>query len=197
MKTIRHMGSHACSGITAPALLFLAGMMQTGIGTAAGPYQGTATLCAINPFGSTTETKGNNGVTDTYDFVMLYRIETDNPLMNGWEVLTSNSRLSKNNTGYYWGEAVLTPDLYAATGTLVDAFKFNAQQSASISGTYSGTGDLDGTTVDYELAVDPNAAFCANLPPQCGVVMPCIPICESCGEGFNVPFGYLMNGFVE
>jgi hypothetical protein len=185
------------TGYPARAVLFIAGILQIGICAAAVPFEGTATLCAINPFGSTTETRGNNGVTYTYDLVMLYRIQTDNPLMNGWEVLTSNSKLSKNNTGYYWGDAVLTPDLHAGTGTLVDQFKFNAQQSANISGTYSGTGDLDGTTVEYELSVDPNAAFCDTLPPQCNSVMPCIPICESCGEGFNVPFGYLMNGLIE
>ena len=38
---------------------------------AAEPFTGTATLCAVNPFGVTSETRGNNGITYEYNMVFL------------------------------------------------------------------------------------------------------------------------------
>lgn len=122
-------------------------------------YTGTATACAlVEPWNTTTVTKGKHGITYTYDQVILFRIDTDSPIVTGWEVLSSNTKSpEKGKGGYSWGEAVLTPDL--GTGTLVDEFKFPVVQADSIRGTYHGNGDYAGITVDYALS-----AFTGGLP---------------------------------
>ena len=118
--------------------------------------------------------------------------------MRGREVLTSNSKLSTAGSGFYWGVAVLTPDDYAGTGTLVDNFEFKAKDAANVASTYLGTGALEGGSVDFELTLDPAPDFCSEVPPQCGDgTMPCIPVCEFCDPPFNQPFGYLINGSIN
>lgn len=144
-------------------------------------YTGTATLCAlIDPWSVTSETKGKHGVTYTYDEVLLFRIETDSPVVTGWEVLRSNSKSPEGHGGYRWGEAALTPDL--GTGTLVDEFKFPITQEDSIRGTYHGNGDYAGMAVDYALSpftvglpacdADEVEALCADAAYGCVPVPP-------------------------
>lgn len=200
MNVLRQSGKSVISRFAAATLALAAGVFYLSANAASEPFTGTATLCAVNPFGVTSETKGKNGITYEYNMVFVYRIETDESsgLMRGWEVLTSNSKLSSAGSGFYWGVAVLTPDEYAGTGTLVDNFEFKAKDAASISSTYVGTGALEGVSVDFQLTLDPAPAFCSEVPPQCGDgTMPCIPVCEACEPPFNQPFGYLMNGSIN
>jgi len=155
-------------------------------------YTGTATLCAlVNPWNTTSETKGKQGVTYTHDEVLLFRIVTDSPLVTGWEVLTSNTKSPEGRGGYSWGEALLTPD--TGMGTLVDQFKFPVKHGDSIRGTYIGTGDFEGVTVDYALGM-----FTGGLPA-------CDPdeveaLCEGEAYGcFAMPpgIGYYMSGVIR
>ena len=172
------------------------GMLQS-VG-ASEPYIGTATLCAIDMTGVTQETKGKKGITYTYNQVLLFRIDTDNDLMRGWEVLTSNTKAATQSSGgYNWGEAVLTPDDYSGTGTLVDNFKFPVAQAGSISGTYYGTGVLEGVVAEYALT----PAAPGSLPLDACENMPwvgCVPedqtTCDPVPPGVA---GYFMSGQVN
>jgi len=184
MKSIHKFGK-SVSIISAATLVSMASMSAMADKPQPHYYSGTATLCAlVNPSNVTAETKGNNGVTYTYNQVLLFRIVTDSPLVTGWEVLTSNTKSPEGRGGYNWGEAVLTPDLGA--GELVDEFKFPVKQADSIRGTYIGTGDFEGIAVDYALgpftgglpacdaeevaALCENATYvCAPMPPGPGI----------------------------
>jgi hypothetical protein len=187
-------GKFICAALSSTAMLLAMGMSQT-VG-ASEPYVGTATLCAVDMTGGTQETKGNKGITYTYNLVFLFRIDTDDDLIQGWEVLTSNTKAaSQSSGGYNWGEAVLTPDSYAGTGTLVDNFKFPVAQADSISGTYDGTGALEGVVAEYALT----PAAPGSLPLDACEDMPwdCIPYdpytCDPVPPGAA---GYFMSGQV-
>jgi hypothetical protein len=158
-------------------------------------YTGTATLCAlIAPWNSTTVTKGKHGITYEYDLVLLFRIETDSPIVTGWEILSSNTKApekDKAKGGYSWGEAVLTPDL--GTGTLVDEFRFPVVQGDSIRGTYHGNGDYAGITVEYALS-----AFTGGLP-VCDaeeVSAVCDEAALGCVTGLPPGIGYYISGVI-
>ncbi len=139
------------------------------------PYQGIAALCAVDPSGVTSETKG--GVTDSFGLMMYFRIETDHPLVNGMEELESNSRLNAQENGFYWGYGTVYPDITPGS-TLEGKFLFSTNKTP-IKGAYYGTGDLEGVTMTYELL--PTA-----LPPE-------DPICG----GSPVFGGYLISGDVR
>lgn len=157
-----------------------------------GPYDGTATLCAVDMTGFSQETRGRNGVIYTYSQVLVFRINTTNPMIRGWEVLTSNNKApSQSAGGYYWGEAVLSPDSYG--GALVDHFKFPVAQADRISGTYRGAGDLAGVVAEYVLTPagvgDLPLDACTNdMPYECEA-----PGCSLLPSGIA---GYLMSGQV-
>jgi len=187
-------GKSICAALLSTALILAIGMLQT-VG-ASEPYIGTATLCAVDMTGVTQETKGNKGTTYTYNQVFLFRIDTDNDLIQGWEVLTSNTKAaSQSSGGYNWGEAVLTPDMFAGTGTLVDNFKFPVAQADSISGTYNGTGALEGVTAEYALTPAAPGSLpidaCEGMPWVCDPYDP-----YTCDPGTAGGAGYFMSGQV-
>ena len=118
--------------------------------------------------------------------------------MHGREVLTSNTKATtQSNGGFNWGEAALSPDDYSGTGTLVDNFKFPIAQADNISGTYYGTGTLEGVAVDYSLTPAAPGSLtldaCDNLPWQ-----GCVPLdsttCDPVPPGVA---GYFMSGQVN
>jgi hypothetical protein len=133
-------------------------------------FQGVAALCAVDPSGVTTETRG--GITDTLNLLMYFRIETDHPLVNGHEELVSNSRLNAKENGFYWGYGTVYPDMTPGS-TLEGAFVFSTNKSP-VKGTYKGTGDLEGVTMAYQLvptALSPDDPICGGTPPLFGYLM--------------------------
>ena len=184
MKSFDNLGK-SVSKFSVAILVSLAGMSAMAQKPEPQNYTGTATLCAlVNPANVTTETEAN-GVTYIYNQILLFRIETDSPLVTGWEVLTSNTKSSEDGGGYHWGEAVLTPDLGA--GTLVDEFKFPVNQADNIRGTYIGTGDYEGTVVDYALGPFMNnlVSACPDVSTLCGTAnYDCQPIPP--GSGYHI-----------
>ena len=185
MKSFHHFGK-SVSNFSAAILVSIASMSAMAQKPEPQNYTGTATLCAlVNPANVTTETKDNNGVTYTYNQILLFRIETDSPLVTGWEVLASNTKSQEDGGGYHWGEAVLTPD--SGAGTLVDEFKFPLKQADNIRGTYIGTGDYEGVIVDYALGPFMNSlssacpdvsALCDNANYVCQPIPP--------GSGYHI-----------
>jgi len=175
------------------ALLLMVGMPQ--LATASDPqlFDGIASLCAIDPTTEETITKGN-GVLVEKQAVQLYRIETDSDLLNGWEVLTSQFKTAKSGNVFYMGTATLTPDGYEGKDALKE--NFNLLQDGSLpSGTYTGTGDLKGVTVDYQLIPytgDPSVlvSMCSMSPPYC-----------EDSENYCIPtagmFGWSMSGVIN
>jgi len=185
MKSFHHFGK-SVSNFSAAILVSIASMSAMAQKPEPQNYTGTATLCAlVNPANVTTETKGNDGVTYTYNRILLFRIETDSPLVTGWEVLTSNTKSLEDGGGYNWGEAVLTPD--SGAGTLVDQFKFPVKQADNIRGTYIGTGDYEGVIVDYALGPFMNDLFsaCPDVSTLCDKAnYVCQPIPP--GSGYHI-----------
>lgn len=158
--------------LSATALLLMTGMSQLATAADPQPFEGIASLCAIDPTTVETVTRGN-GVVVEVNPVELYRIETDSELVNGWEVTTAMYKTTKSGKVYYMGTAILTPDGYSGKDTLKD--KFNLLQDGSLpSSTWEGTGDLKGVTVDYQLIPylpggDPAVLeqMCAEAHPYC------------------------------
>ena len=145
------------------ALLLALSMMPLTI--AADPFTGVATLCAVNI--NPEEQKGNNGVKVSYNNTYIYLITADEPLMNGWENQSNNSKLTKSEIQFYWGNIEFIPDGYAGLGAFVEDFKFKAEEIISgVSGTFTGTGELEGVTVDYALS-PPYPTEAIDYPPEC------------------------------
>jgi hypothetical protein len=155
---------------TSTALLLAVGMMTLSVAADPESFSGVATLCAISPeVIAPAEQKGNNGVLVRNDMSFIYLIKSDNSesLMNGWEDQANNSKLTRSGIEFYWGNAVLVPDIYAGIGALVEKFKFKAEEILNgVSGTFKGTGALEGVTVDYELT-PPYEVSASTFPPDC------------------------------
>jgi hypothetical protein len=160
--------------------VFLSGITLAILASAGSPpvyardwtFQGVAGLCALDPTGVTREEKG--GITFEYGLEFYYRIETDHPLINGWETLISNTRLNPGGKAFYFGTATLAPDI-APGSTLEGKFFFPADANP-IKGNYFGTGDLERVVVHYELFPDPTIAgtytmLCDGEPPVFGYLM--------------------------
>jgi hypothetical protein len=135
-------------------------------------FQGVAGLCLFNPTGVTRDTKG--GIDFEYGYEFYYRIETDHPLINGWETLISNTRLNPGGQAFYFGTATLEPDI-APGSTLAGKFFFPADANP-IKGNYFGTGDLARVVVQYELFPDEliprdYSYLCDGKPPLFGYWM--------------------------
>jgi len=192
MNTKTHIRKFVLTTLSATALMLTAGMSQLATASDPQPFEGIASLCAIDPTTAATVTKGNGVVVDE-QAVQLYRVETDSDLVMGWEVLTSKFKTTKSGKVYYMGTATLTPDGYGGKDTLKE--NFNLLQDGSLpSGTYTGTGDLKGVTVDYQLIPylpggDPAvlAQMYAEAPPYCETGV-CVP---TAGE-----WGWSMSGVV-
>ena len=161
------------------------------------PYSGIATLCFVGAVPPQVDQKGNNGVTYMSDVVSLYYIQTDNDLVNGWEVLISDAKITK---GLFWLDwnGVLTPtDYVGTTGTVLEETNsIKTKDPSTLSGTWQGTGDLLGTSVDYVLVLDAVAEPDCPIehPSQCADVGGCLPAEPPYFEG---PTVYNMSGFVN
>ncbi len=179
--------------LSATAFLLLAGVTQFATASDPVPYEGIASLCAVDPTNEGIVTKGN-GLVINQLAVQLYRIETNSELVNGWEVLDFKIKLTNSGKAFTMGTALLTPDDYEGAGTLKDNFNFVQEDPALISSAYKGTGDLEGVTVEYQLT--PYVGDPAVLAQMCAEAH---PYCES-GENFCVPtagqFGWSMSGVI-
>lgn len=192
MSTKTHNGTAFFTPLSATALLLVACMSQMATASDPQPIEGIASLCAIDPTTTETLTKGNGVLIET-QAVQLYRIETDNDLVKGWEVLTSKFKTTKSGKVYYMGTATLTPDGYEGKNTLKE--NFNLLQDGSLpAGTYTGTGNLKGVTVEYQLTPyypggDPAVlvGMCATSHPYCETGT-CVP---TAGE-----WGWIMSGVI-
>jgi len=155
---------------TSTALLLAVGMMTLSVAADPESFSGVATLCAISPeVIAPAEQKGNNGVLVRNDMSFIYLIKSDNSesLMNGWEDQTNNSKLTKSGVEFFWGRAEIIPDGFVGTGALVEDFKYKSEEIASgVSGTFAGTGVLEGVTVDYELS-SPYAVSAIDFALEC------------------------------
>jgi hypothetical protein len=150
------------------------------------PYAGTATLCYVGGEAPSVEQKGEDGVSHVSGLVSIYYIQTapaglDSPagLVNGWELLISDMKISGETYWLDW-TGVLTPTTYShLTGTVLEeTTSIKTKDLSTLSGTWQGTGDLAGTSVDYVLTVVPDATpECpGEYPPQCeNVAGGCLP----------------------
>lgn len=155
-------------------------------------YEGTATLCFTSRSSPSIERDDQSGVTYISNIVSLYYIRTSpvaadsahEGLINGWELLVSDMESSTNMYWLKW-TGVLVPTAYAGkTGTaLEETASIRTTDLSTLSGTWRGTGELSGISVDYLLTVDPDTpADCpGEHPPQCagiegGCMQPLEPI---------------------
>ena len=193
MKSLKQFDTQALLTSMAAASLLMAGMLGFAVATEPQPYEGLASLCAVDPTSEGTVRKGNGVVIQNLP-VELYRIETGSSLMDGWEVLTYSIKTTKSGQQFAWGTALLTPDDYAGTATLKDNFNILQEGSPMIAGTYEGTGDLEGVVIDYQLT--PYAGDPAVLEEMCSQSH---PYCET-GENLCVPtaglWGWSMSGVI-
>ena len=197
MKTLTRFNKSLISTVSAAALVVGGGLWQVAI--AGEMFSGTSTICAIAPVEP--EIK-RNGFVYTDGAVLYYRIATEpEHLMNGPVTLTSYSKVKTTpdgkEKGWYWGEIIMAPDQVPEVGTLEETFKFKAKDAGDISGTFYGTGELEGVTVEYTETYNPLVPqeYCTEYPP-CVEAMTCIPVSEATGlppyvtEFEGVVFGY-------
>lgn len=169
------------------------------------PYEGTATLCFIGATPPSVEQKGKNGVTYMSDVVSLYYLETapvgtDPPygLVNGWEMLTSDMKITAKVFWLDWIGVLIPTDYIGMPGTtLEETASIKTKDLSTLSGTWHGTGDLAGTSVDYVLTIIPDATpNCpSEQPAQCAdITGGCLPAAPPFVTG---PTVYEMSGFVN
>mgnify|MGYP001815307009 FL=1 len=198
MKTLKRFNRSIISTVSAAALVIGGGFWQ--VAAAGEMYLGTATTCAIDLSNVTEETMPN-GFTYTSGVVMHVRVATGHELMNGPVAVTSHSKLKTTPkgkvTGWYWGESTMVPDQVAGVGTLEEIFKFKAKDASEISGTFYGTGDFEGVTVEFAETFDPQIPqeYCDEYPP-CVAAGTCIPVHPDSPEGFNMPYVTRFEGVV-
>jgi hypothetical protein len=183
------------------ALLFALGMSQTFAEPM--PYEGTATLCFIGAEPPSVEQKGNASPTYVSNVVSLYYIQTapvgETPpagLVNGWELLISDMKITRK---VYWLDwtSVLVPMDYVGKAVLEETASVKTSDLSTLSGTLQGTGDLEGTSVDYVLTIIPDATpDCPSEQPlQCADIEGgCLPAVPPYVEG---PTVYDISGFVN
>lgn len=169
------------------------------------PYEGTATLCFIGATPPSVEQKGKRGVTYMSDVVSLYYLETapvgsDPPagLVNGWEMLTSDMKITAKVFWLDWIGVLIPTDYIGMPGTtLEETASIKTKDLSTLSGTWQGTGDLADTSVDYVLTIIPDATpNCpSEQPAQCAdIAGGCLPAEPPFVEG---PTVYEMSGFVN
>lgn len=162
------------------AALLIGGMMQSTAAAEPEPFAGAATLCAISQeVLDPPEQKGKSGVLVKYDMRFYYLIASDDPdsLMNGWEDQTNNWKQTKSGTDFYWGHTYFIPDAHVGLGALEEDFKFKGEEILNgFTGTFKGTGDLEGVTVGYALSA-PYQVNVASFPVRCGEYT---SLCDNC-----------------
>ena len=196
MKTLTRFSKLFISSASAVALVMGGGVWQ--VATAGDMFSGTSTVCAVFPVEP--EIKPN-GFAYTDGMVLYYRLATDHELMNGPLTLTSYSKVKTTpngkEKGWYWGEIIMVPDEVSEEGTLEETFRFKAKDAGDISGTFNGTGEFDGVTVEYAETFNPTIpqAYCIEYPP-CVEAMTCIPVREDSPFPFNLPYVTRFEGVV-
>jgi hypothetical protein len=171
-------------------VLLAMSLMQTVVASEPVYYEGTAALCAVsmNMFEPLKE-KGNNENSLSYmdNLVMVWQIKSPGtPLMNGSEVMHTQWTETRSAVVFQTGTLVMTPDIYAGTGTFEEKFKFKVDGS-DITGVYTGAGDLKGVTATYTLA--PASYTCDPEFDWSSLCPECVPL--------PFPNGYDMEGWIE
>jgi hypothetical protein len=193
MNIAKQPGKSIFSTLSAAVFILLLSVTQFATASDPVPYEGIASLCAVDPTNEGVVTKGNGLVINQFA-IQLYRIETSSELVKGWEVLDFKIKTTKSGRAFTMGTALLTPDDYEDVGILKDNFNFVQEDPATISSAYKGTGDLEGVIVEYQLTPyvgDPAilAQMCAEAHPYC-----------ASGENLCVPtagqFGWSMSGVI-
>lgn len=189
--------------ITSAALLPTLGMVVL-VSADPMPYEGTATMCWISAVPPSVEQKGKSGVTYMSDVVSLYYIQTapvgeTSPagLVNGWELLISDMKATKQVYWLDWTGVLIPTDYVGIPGTaLEETASIKTKDLSTLSGTWQGTGDLAGTSVDYVLTIIPDATpDCPSEQPlQCADINGCLPAEPPYVLG---PTVYEMSGFVN
>ena len=129
------------------------------------PYSGVGALCEILLPGIYTETDKEASLRDA---LLYYRMVTNHPMTTGWLTLEMNWDLNlKGGSGKSWGGSTFEPDTYS--GTFIEDYSIKARRFVwYVTGTWYGTGDLEGITVDYTSEqVDPSQAppdICGGTP---------------------------------
>ena len=184
---------------TSTAVLLAWGMLQAWADPIA--YEGTASLCWQGELSPSVEQKGKAGVTYVSNVVSLYWIQTAPDeadfapagLVNGWGLLISDMKITR---AVYWLDwiATLYPSDYQddPETVLEETASVKTKDLSTLSGTWQGTGQLEGTVVDYVLVVDPDADLnCPGVYPP-----PCFFIEGGCMEAQET-LVYDMSGFVN
>ena len=165
-----------------------------------GPYEGTATLCYVGAVPPVITQKGNSPVAYISNAVQLYYIQTapvgEVPpvgLVNGWELLVSDMKMTKTVYWLNW-TGVLVPTGYPEGTALEETAAIKTKDLSTLSGTWQGTGELEGVSVDYVLTINEDATpDCPGVyPPQCEDIGGCVPAEPPYYVG---PTVYDMSGF--
>lgn len=181
------------------AVLAVVGMSMVG-NSVADPvaYYGKGVMCFadVTNMQEVPADKGK-GKTITTGGVFIWRIVSENPLMNGWQYTYDNFILNKKDKGTVWGHMAMYPDVahdgVDYTGRFVeDEYSFKTNKLAS--GIYTGEGSLNGVTATYG-GTSAGAESCpeSDLPPalcEDGGTLTCIPV----GEFGNTTY---FNGMIE
>lgn len=176
MDTIKRIKGSTLVRIITLVILMVAGMTQFGLSAAqAQDYDATATLCYIDNSELTVEYKGGRILYT--GAVYVWRIESDNDLINGWEYTHDNINVNKNDRGgKISGYLEMYPDEYPNGWFEEDSYAFKAKDTPE--GIYTGYGTLDGVMATYATERLP---FLPEEPEECmyGVSLP--PLCDTGG----------------
>lgn len=158
-------------------------------------YEGTATLCFVSATPPIVVEKRNKTLAE--GVVSVYLIETDHPLVSGWEVLDLDWKITKHWT-FISGEGVLVPYGYEGTDTaLVENVQIKTKDLSMMIGEWQGSGELLGTTVQYELIPQTEPVPVCNHddpPAVCGDIGGCLPAIPPYVED---PIVYDVSGWVD
>jgi len=178
MNTIKRIKNSTLLGIISIVILMVAGMIQFGLSAArAQDYDATATLCYMDNSGLEIEYIGKGRIVYT-GAVYVWRIESDNELMNGWEYTHDDINVNKQDKGgKVSGYLEMYPDDWYPGGRFEeDSYAFKAKDTPE--GTYTGYGTLDGVMVTYvteRLPVPPGP------PEECMYDDAYPPLCDEGG----------------
>ena len=171
----------------ATATILAAVGMSMAITLAADPiaYSGKGVMCFADPTNmQEVPTEKGKGKTITTGGVFVWRIVSDNPLMNGWEYTYDNWILNKQGKGTIWGHLTFFPDVahdgVDYTGRFVED-EYSFKTNKLVSGIYTGEGSLNGVTATYEgTASGFEPCPVSDLPPAMCVdgTLTCIPVGE-------------------
>ncbi len=162
--------------VTTALMIVIGGTAQLSVAGEPQPYVGVAALCAVDPTTAGDEFLGNGIIIDNWE-TQFYRIESNSELLKGWEALSAKYKVTKSGNVFSWGTAYLRVDGYdLKNDALKDNFNFLVQAGPpAISGTYEGTGELEGVKVTYHLTPYPISIYpdpdlmemCAESVPYC------------------------------